>query len=99
LYSEGAFQNCYVQPSNHSFPKSSVQQALALSLVRCDFTLSLVDPMSNAAHSQLFQPFRCIGHITSNVPVAMTKLGQANFVAVSIGKAFQVYNVRVANPS
>lgn len=43
--------------------------------------------------STLFRPYRCIGYVTDAVPVSLNKLGQNNFVTVSVGKAFQVYNV------
>jgi U3 small nucleolar RNA-associated protein 21 len=48
-----------------------------------------------AARSQLFQPYRCVGHVTSAVPFALNKMGQASFAVVSVGRAFQIYNVRL----
>lgn len=43
----------------------------------------------------IFEPFRAIGYITTNVPFSVQRLGTETFVTVSVGKAFQVYNVCV----
>ncbi|GLI63849.1 hypothetical protein VaNZ11_006952 [Volvox africanus] len=40
----------------------------------------------------LFKPFRALGYITDNVPLAVNRLGKETFVTVSVGKAWQVYN-------
>ncbi|CAI0428720.1 unnamed protein product [Linum tenue] len=40
----------------------------------------------------IFEPYRAIGYITSEVPFSVQRLGTETFVTVSIGKAFQVYN-------
>lgn len=40
----------------------------------------------------IFEPFRAIGYITTNVPFSVQRLGTETFVTVSVGKAFQVYN-------
>lgn len=41
----------------------------------------------------LFEPYRAIGYITSSVPFSVQRLGTENFVTVSVGKAFHIYNV------
>lgn len=48
--------------------------------------------MASGASSRLFQPYRAVGLVTEDVPFALTTLGPKNFVTVSIGKAFQVYD-------
>ncbi|XP_010263396.1 PREDICTED: WD repeat-containing protein 36 [Nelumbo nucifera] len=40
----------------------------------------------------IFEPYRAIGYITSNVPFSVQRLGTETFVTVSVGKAWQVYN-------
>ncbi|RZC75045.1 hypothetical protein C5167_050531 [Papaver somniferum] len=40
----------------------------------------------------IFEPFRAIGYITSNVPYSVQRLGTENFVTVSVGKAWQIYD-------
>lgn len=45
----------------------------------------------------IFEPFRAIGYITSNVPISVQRLGTETFVTVSIGKAFQIYNCAKLN--
>lgn len=42
----------------------------------------------------IFEPYRAIGYITNSVPFSVQRLGTETFVTVSVGKAFQVYNVR-----
>eukprot|EP00929_Paragymnodinium_shiwhaense_P029820 TRINITY_DN17018_c0_g1_i1.p1 TRINITY_DN17018_c0_g1~~TRINITY_DN17018_c0_g1_i1.p1 ORF type:complete len:1033 (+),score=275.67 TRINITY_DN17018_c0_g1_i1:80-3178(+) len=41
--------------------------------------------------SALFRPVRAIGMVTDGVPFAHAKLGSEDFVTVSIGRSFQVY--------
>ena len=50
--------------------------------------------MAAPTQSQLFQPYRSVGHVTTAVPFALNKMGQAFFATASVGRAFQVYNVR-----
>ncbi|VFQ89188.1 unnamed protein product [Cuscuta campestris] len=45
----------------------------------------------------IFEPFRAIGYITTNVPFSLQRLGTETFVTVSIGKAFQIYNCAKLN--
>ncbi|KAK4383667.1 U3 small nucleolar RNA-associated protein 21 [Sesamum angolense] len=40
----------------------------------------------------IFEPFRALGYITTQVPFSVQRLGTETFVTVSVGKAFQVYN-------
>ncbi|XP_056174804.1 U3 small nucleolar RNA-associated protein 21 homolog [Syzygium oleosum] len=40
----------------------------------------------------IFEPYRAIGYITAGVPFSVQRLGTETFVAVAVGKAFQVYN-------
>ncbi|XP_027106936.1 U3 small nucleolar RNA-associated protein 21 homolog isoform X2 [Coffea arabica] len=40
----------------------------------------------------IFEPFRAIGYITTNVPFSVQRLGTETFVTVSVGKAWQIYN-------
>lgn len=40
----------------------------------------------------IFEPFRAIGYITSEVPFSVQRLGTETFVTVSVGKAFQIYD-------
>lgn len=41
----------------------------------------------------ILEPFRAIGYITSSIPFSVQRLGTETFVTVSVGKAFQIYNV------
>ena len=41
----------------------------------------------------IFESYRAIGYITSNVPFAVQRLGTETFVTVSVEKAWQIYNV------
>ncbi|KAL2478321.1 transducin family protein/WD-40 repeat family protein [Forsythia ovata] len=45
----------------------------------------------------VFEPFRAIGYITTNVPFSIQRLGTETFVTVSVGKAFQIYNCAKLN--
>ncbi|XP_057980808.1 uncharacterized protein LOC131166355 [Malania oleifera] len=45
----------------------------------------------------IFEPFRAIGYITSNVPFSVQRLGTETFVTVSVGKAWQIYNCAKIN--
>uniref|UniRef100_A0A0D3GJ78 Uncharacterized protein n=1 Tax=Oryza barthii TaxID=65489 RepID=A0A0D3GJ78_9ORYZ len=46
----------------------------------------------------IFEPFRAIGYITAGgVPFSVQRLGTETFVAVSVGKAFHVYNCAKLN--
>ncbi|CAL5048919.1 unnamed protein product [Urochloa decumbens] len=46
----------------------------------------------------IFEPFRAIGYITAGgVPFSVQRLGSETFVAVSVGKAFHVYNCAKLN--
>ena len=49
--------------------------------------------------SRLFQSFRTIGMITDDIPFSLVTCGSDNFITVSIGKAFQVYNCEKMVPS
>ncbi|KAL0456168.1 UNVERIFIED_CONTAM: WD repeat-containing protein 36 [Sesamum latifolium] len=40
----------------------------------------------------IFEPFRAVGYITTQVPFSVQRLGTETFITVSVGKAFQVYN-------
>ncbi|XP_064997081.1 uncharacterized protein LOC135632435 [Musa acuminata AAA Group] len=40
----------------------------------------------------IFESYRAIGYITSNVPFAVQRLGTETFVTVSVEKAWQIYN-------
>ncbi|KAK4424941.1 WD repeat-containing protein 36 [Sesamum alatum] len=40
----------------------------------------------------IFEPFRALGYITTQVPFSVQRLGTETFVTVSVGKAFQIYN-------
>lgn len=41
----------------------------------------------------IFEPYRAIGCITSGVPFSVQRLGTETFVTVSVGKAWQIYDV------
>lgn len=43
--------------------------------------------------SRIFQPFRAIGYITTDVPFVVENHGQDFFLTTSVGKNFQMYNV------
>ncbi|KAH9805529.1 WD REPEATS REGION domain-containing protein [Citrus sinensis] len=45
----------------------------------------------------IFEPYRAIGYITSSVPFSVQRLGTENFVTVSVGKAFHIYNCAKLN--
>ncbi|KAG0564859.1 hypothetical protein M758_8G142100 [Ceratodon purpureus] len=40
----------------------------------------------------MFEPFRALGYITDSTPFAVQRRGAENFVTVSVGNAFQVFN-------
>nr|CAD1831831.1 unnamed protein product [Ananas comosus var. bracteatus] len=40
----------------------------------------------------IFEPYRALGYITAPVPFSVQRLGTETFVAVSVGKAFQIYD-------
>ncbi|XP_042436738.1 WD repeat-containing protein 36-like isoform X1 [Zingiber officinale] len=40
----------------------------------------------------IFEPYRAIGYITTNVPFSVQRLGTETFVTVSVGKAWRTYN-------
>ncbi len=46
----------------------------------------------------LFRPFRALGYITDNVPFAVQRRGKETFVAVSVGKAWQVGHETGSSP-
>jgi U3 small nucleolar RNA-associated protein 21 len=43
-------------------------------------------------NSRIFQPFRAIGYVTSNVPFVLLPLGTEYFLIVAVGNAFQIYD-------
>lgn len=47
--------------------------------------------------SRLFQPFRALGYITSNIPHSIQYKGQAAFITVGIGRSFHVYDSEKIN--
>lgn len=49
---------------------------------------------ANVKHSRLYQPFRAIGYITTDVPFLVETRGQDFFLTTSVGNSFQTYNVR-----
>ncbi len=42
--------------------------------------------------SQLFEPFRAIGYVCDAVPAALQQRGTETFVAVAVGRAYQLYS-------
>ena len=51
--------------------------------------IELINKYNN---SSLLQPFRCIGKVSSSIQFNINNLGDACFIAVSIGKSFNIYN-------
>eukprot|EP00741_Cyanophora_paradoxa_P021294 tig00021348_g20554.t1 len=49
------------------------------------------------AGSQIFAPFRALGHITDDVPFFVQQKGTADFVTVAIDKTFQIFNCAKLN--
>lgn len=47
----------------------------------------------------IFEPYRALGYITASVPFSVQRLGTETFVTVSVGKAFQIYDVSPLSPS
>ena len=45
----------------------------------------------------IFEPYRAIGYITSGVPFSVQRLGTETFLTITVGKAFQIYNVNFFN--
>ncbi len=45
----------------------------------------------------LFHPYRAIGMVSSGVPSVLSSRGDSNFIIVSVGNAFQVYNAETLN--
>lgn len=43
--------------------------------------------------SRIYQPFRAIGYITTEIPVVIEHHGQDFFMTTSVGRSFQTYNV------
>lgn len=52
----------------------------------------MCDSETNFTAMGIFEPFRAIGYITTNVPFCVQRLGTETFVTVSVGKAWQIYN-------
>lgn len=50
-----------------------------------------------AAMSQLFEPFRAIGFVCDGVPAALQQRGTETFVAVAVGRAYQLYSCEKLN--
>ncbi|XP_061994538.1 uncharacterized protein LOC133712445 isoform X5 [Rosa rugosa] len=44
----------------------------------------------------IFEPFIAIGYTTTSVPFSVQRLGTEAFVTVSVGRAFQIYNLQCA---
>eukprot|EP00124_Ichthyophonus_hoferi_P000658 Ihof_evm5s26 gene=Ihof_evmTU5s26 len=44
------------------------------------------------AGSQIFQPFRALGHVTNHIPFALQSRGNNHFVTTCLGNAFHIYN-------
>lgn len=42
----------------------------------------------------IFSPFRALGYITDATPFAVNKRGKVHYVAVSVGKTWQLYDCR-----
>ena len=53
-----------------------------------DITLAV----AKKASSRIFQPFRAIGHVTSDVPFCVQARGSEFFVTVAVGHCFQIYD-------
>ena len=49
--------------------------------------------------SRLFQRFRALGLVSQDVPMIIQSMDKHNFITVSIGKAFQVYNCDKLTPA
>lgn len=49
--------------------------------------------MADLGGSQLFSPFRALGFVTNQVPLAVQTQGQESLVATAVGSSFHVYNV------
>jgi len=69
-------------------------------LLRCAPALHIsLDLRGHAMSKQLsphvFHPFRAIGLFCDAIPFAIQRQGKAHFVACSVEKTFQVYNVRL----
>jgi U3 small nucleolar RNA-associated protein 21 len=47
----------------------------------------------NYKGSRIFQPYRVIGHVITDIPFVLQMRGTELFVLVSVGRAFQIYNV------
>ena len=47
---------------------------------------------------KIFQPFRRIGHITSNVPFSIQARGQAFFITTCVENTFHIYDVSTLLP-
>lgn len=41
----------------------------------------------------IFEPYRALGYITAGVPFSVQRRGTETFVTVSVGKAWQIYDV------
>lgn len=65
---------------------------LLVSFPQTAFTVSH-QPRSKRMAMGIFEPYRAIGCITTNVPVSVKRLGTETFVTVSVGKAWHSYNV------
>ncbi|KAK9455761.1 Utp21 specific WD40 associated putative domain-containing protein [Dipodascopsis uninucleata] len=42
--------------------------------------------------SNIFAPFRSLGHVTNSVPFSVSTLGQSYIITTCIGKSFQIYD-------
>lgn len=44
-----------------------------------------------APSAPLFAPFRALGYVCDDVPLAVQRLGKETFITVSVGNTWQVY--------
>lgn len=44
----------------------------------------------------IFEPYRALGYVTDGTPFSVQRRGTENFVTVSVGKAWQIYNVSIS---
>lgn len=45
----------------------------------------------------LFEPFRAVGYVSSAVPFSVQRRGTETFLTVSVGRAWQIFDVSFAH--
>jgi hypothetical protein len=72
---------------------ASLEYCTTANVIMNKFTLKVIVWNKPKNMSQVFYPFRAIGLYCDSIPFALQKRGSETFIATSIEKTFQIYNV------